>query len=79
GHKTGYFVDDRENRTRVRALSLNKMVLDVLSSAGGFSVHALGNGASEVRSVAISKQPLNIARENDKLNSNSGKHKTLAG
>ncbi|WP_431157586.1 class I SAM-dependent rRNA methyltransferase [Winogradskyella poriferorum] len=79
GHKTGYFLDHRENRRRVGALSFNKKVLDVFSYAGGFSVHALANGASEVTSVDISKQALNIARENGKLNSYSGKHKTLAG
>ncbi|WP_431159468.1 class I SAM-dependent methyltransferase, partial [Winogradskyella poriferorum] len=75
-HKTGYFLDHRENRRRVVALSFNKKVLDVFSYAGGFSVHALANGASEVTSVDISKQALNIARENGKLNSYAGKHKT---
>lgn len=79
GHKTGYFLDHRENRRRVGALSYDKRVLDVFSYAGGFSVHALANGASEVTSVDISKQALNIARENGKLNSYSGQHRTLAG
>lgn len=79
GHKTGYFLDHRENRRRVGALSSNKRVLDIFSYAGGFSVHALANGASEVTSVDISKQALNIARENGKLNSYSGQHRTLAG
>jgi len=79
GHKTGYFLDHRENRRRVGALSFDKRVLDVFSYAGGFSVHALANSASEVTSIDISKQALNIARENGKLNSYSGQHRTLAG
>jgi 23S rRNA (cytosine1962-C5)-methyltransferase len=79
GHKTGYFLDHRENRRQVGLLSKNKTVLDVFSYAGGFSVHALANGAAEVTSLDISEQALEIAIQNGKLNSYSGKHKTLAG
>ena len=79
GHKTGYFLDHRHNRKRVGELSRNKKVLDVFSYAGGFSVHALANGASEVTSLDISKQALQIAIDNGKLNSYSGIHKTIAG
>jgi len=79
GHKTGYFLDHRDNRKRVGELSSNKTVLDVFSYAGGFSVHALANGAKEVTSLDISKQALAIALENGKLNTFSGKHHTLAG
>ncbi len=79
GHKTGYFLDHRDNRKRVGELSKNKTVLDVFSYAGGFSVHALANQAKEVTSVDISKQALALAIENGKLNSFSGTHKTLAG
>ena len=66
GHKTGYFLDHRHNRKHVGELSENKKVLDVFSYAGGFSVHALANGASEVTSLDISKQALQIAIENGK-------------
>ena len=79
GHKTGYFLDHRDNRRRVGKLSKNKTVLDVFSYAGGFSVHALANGAKEVTSLDISKQALDIARQNGKLNNYSGKHKTISG
>ena len=79
GHKTGYFLDHRNNRKRVGALSKNKTVLDVFSYAGGFSVHALANQAKEVTSVDISKQALVLAIENGKLNTFTGTHKTLAG
>ncbi|WP_369995356.1 class I SAM-dependent rRNA methyltransferase [Winogradskyella sp.] len=79
GHKTGYFLDHRHNRKRVGELSNNKTVLDVFSYAGGFSVHALANGATEVTSMDISKQALELAIENGKLNDYSGIHKTIAG
>jgi len=79
GHKTGYFLDHRHNRKRVGELSKNKKVLDVFSYAGGFSVHALANGASEVTSLDISKQALQIAIDNGKLNTYPGIHKTITG
>lgn len=79
GHKTGYFLDHRANRKQVGKWSKNKTVLDVFSYAGGFSVHALANEAKEVTSLDISKQALQIAIENGKLNSYSGTHKTIAG
>lgn len=79
GHKTGYFLDHRENRRIVGELSGGKTVLDVFSYAGGFSVHALANGATEVTSLDISKQALVIAKENGKLNDYKGLHKTIAG
>ncbi len=79
GHKTGYFLDHRANRKQVGAWSKGKTVLDVFSYAGGFSVHALANGAKEVTSLDISKQALEIAVQNGKLNNYSGVHKTIAG
>ncbi len=79
GHKTGYFLDHRANRKQVGAWSKDKTVLDVFSYAGGFSVHALANGAKEVTSLDISAQALEIAKENGKLNIYKGKHKTIVG
>ena len=79
GHKTGYFLDHRHNRKRVGELSKNKTVLDVFSYAGGFSIHALYHGAKSVTSLDISKQALEIAYQNGKLNSYKGKHITVAG
>lgn len=79
GHKTGYFLDHRANRKQVGAWSNGKTVLDVFSYAGGFSVHALANNASEVTSLDISKQALEIAQQNGKLNDYAGIHKTIAG
>jgi 23S rRNA (cytosine1962-C5)-methyltransferase len=79
GHKTGYFLDHRANRRQVGKWSSGKTVLDVFSYAGGFSVHALANNASEVTSLDISKQALEIAQQNGKLNPYNGIHKTIAG
>ena len=79
GHKTGYFLDHRANRKQVGEWSKGKTVLDVFSYAGGFSVHALYNDAKEVTSLDISKQALEIAVENGKLNTYKGIHKTIAG
>lgn len=79
GHKTGFFLDHRDNRRRLRYNAKDKTVLDVFSYSGGFSVHALAGGAKEVTSVDFSKQALEFAQENSKLNTISGKHLTLAG
>lgn len=79
GHKTGYFLDHRENRKRVGVLAKNKTVLDVFSYAGGFSVHALAGGAKEVTSVDISKQALELATSNAALNGYVDNHLTLDG
>ncbi|WP_242206672.1 class I SAM-dependent rRNA methyltransferase [Aestuariivivens insulae] len=79
GHKTGYFLDHRANRKQVGEWSKGKTVLDVFSYAGGFSVHALYNGAKAVTSLDISLQALEIALENGKLNHYTGQHQTIAG
>ncbi|MGA1227352.1 MAG: class I SAM-dependent rRNA methyltransferase [Tamlana sp.] len=79
GHKTGYFLDHRANRKQVGEWSKGKTVLDVFSYAGGFSVHALFNGAEEVTSLDISKQALEVAIQNGKLNTYTGVHKTITG
>lgn len=78
GHKTGYFLDHRHNRKKVGELAKGKTVLDVFSYAGGFSVHALAGGAKEVISLDISKQALELSKENAALNPHRGKHKTMA-
>jgi 23S rRNA (cytosine1962-C5)-methyltransferase len=79
GHKTGYFLDHRHNRKRVGELAKGKTVLDVFSYAGGFSVHALVNGAKEVTSLDISVQALEVAAYNASLNTFKGTHKTIVG
>ncbi|MCH2020889.1 MAG: class I SAM-dependent rRNA methyltransferase [Saprospiraceae bacterium] len=77
GHKTGFFLDHRHNRYKIGNLSKGKKVLDVFAYAGGFSVHALANGAKEVVSIDISAKALEMAKINAGLNPHSGIHKTM--
>jgi 23S rRNA (cytosine1962-C5)-methyltransferase len=79
GHKTGYFLDHRNNRKKVGEMAKGKTVLDVFSYAGGFSVHALVGGATEVTSLDISAQALEIAKQNAALNKYQGKHAIIVG
>ncbi|PQB04388.1 class I SAM-dependent rRNA methyltransferase [Aureitalea marina] len=74
GHKTGFFLDHRQNRKRVGDLSRDKRVLDVFSYAGGFSIHALHGGAAEVHSLDVSAQALQLAQDNAGLNDHKGTH-----
>ena len=79
GHKTGFFLDHRENRRLVGERARGKRVLDVFSYAGGFSVHALVGGATEVTAVDISKQALSVAQRNAELNHPNPALRTIAG
>lgn len=64
GQKTGFFLDQRENRQRVRALAEGREVLDAFSYTGGFSLAALAGGAKQVTAVESSSEALEVAREN---------------
>jgi 23S rRNA (cytosine1962-C5)-methyltransferase len=58
GQKTGFFLDQRDNRARVEALSAGKRVLNVFSYSGGFSLAAARGGAVAVTSVDLSRPAL---------------------
>lgn len=79
GHKTGAFLDHRENRKKVGEMADGKTMLDVFSYAGGFSVHALARGATEVTSLDISAQAQEVAKQNAALNTFSGTHTAMVG
>jgi 23S rRNA (cytosine1962-C5)-methyltransferase len=64
GQKTGFFLDQRENRQRVRLLSAGREVLDAFCYSGGFAVAALAGGAAHVTAVDSSAAALQVAREN---------------
>ena len=64
GQKTGFFLDQRDNRQRVRALAAGREVLDGFCYTGGFSIAALAGGAKRVTAVESSKEALEIAKEN---------------
>ena len=79
GHKTGFFLDHRENRKKVGEMSKGKTVLDVFSYAGGFSVHALAGGSERVLSLDISEPALELAKINAGLNEYTGFHEVFRG
>lgn len=64
GQKTGFFLDQRENRTAVRSYSANRAVLNMFCYTGAFSLAALSGGATEVLSIDSSTEALALAREN---------------
>ena len=64
GQKTGFFLDQRENRQRVRALAAGREVLDGFSYTGGFAISALAGGAKRVTAVESSAPALEVAKEN---------------
>jgi 23S rRNA (cytosine1962-C5)-methyltransferase len=68
GHKTGFYLDQRLNRARVRDLSVDRDVLDCFSYTGGFSVNALAGGASSVLSLDASGPALLQLEHNLALN-----------
>ena len=68
GHKTGFYIDQRDNRRRIRNLSRDCKVLDCFSYTGGFAINALAGGASSVSLVDSSDQALIIANKNIILN-----------
>ncbi|MCX7721167.1 MAG: class I SAM-dependent rRNA methyltransferase [Dictyoglomus thermophilum] len=68
GQKTGYFLDQRENRASLKGLVDGAEVLDVFCYTGGFSLHALKYGASKVIAVDSSSTALEMAKENAKIN-----------
>ena len=64
GQKTGFFLDQRENRQRVRSLAAGRHVLDGFCYTGGFSIAALAGGAKHVTAIESSAAALEVAREN---------------
>ncbi|MEO8144170.1 MAG: class I SAM-dependent methyltransferase [Betaproteobacteria bacterium] len=69
GQKTGFFLDQRDNRQRVRALAGGRDVLDAFSYTGGFALAALAGGAKHVTAVESSVPALEVAKENVNANS----------
>ncbi len=68
GHKTGFYLDQRENRRLVRELSAGRSVLNCFCYTGGFSLQALAGGAAQVLSIDSSGPALEAARRNLALN-----------
>ena len=68
GHKTGFYLDQRANRLRVRELAKGKDVLDGFCYTGGFTGNALAGGAKSVFSIDSSADALALAKQNVALN-----------
>lgn len=68
GHKTGYYLDQRDSRFATRRYAQDKRVLNCFSYTGGFAVSALLGGCREVISVDTSQAALDVARQNVELN-----------
>ncbi|MBU2018850.1 MAG: class I SAM-dependent rRNA methyltransferase [Bacteroidetes bacterium] len=77
GQKTGFFIDQRENRALLGQFSKNKKVLNTFCYSGGFSLSALKAGASVVHSLDSSKRAIELTEENLSLNEYEGEHKSI--
>lgn len=77
GQKTGFFIDQRENRKLLGQYSKGKKVLNTYCYSGGFSLAALQNEAELVHSVDSSAAAIDILDENLKLNEFKGQHESF--
>ncbi|MDR2462783.1 MAG: class I SAM-dependent rRNA methyltransferase [Verrucomicrobiales bacterium] len=68
GQKTGFFLDQRDNRRRVEHLAADRDVLNLFSFTGGFSLYAARGGAKSILSVDLSRHALAELRDNWQLN-----------
>lgn len=68
GQKTGFFVDQRDNRMLLQRFAKGKSVLNMFCYTGGFSIYALRGGAELVHSVDSSAKAVTLTRENVALN-----------
>jgi 23S rRNA (cytosine1962-C5)-methyltransferase len=68
GHKTGFYLDQRENRARLPAFCAGAGVLNAFAYSGSFGVYALSGGAAEVLNVDTSEQALALAQRHVTLN-----------
>jgi len=78
GQKTGFFIDQRENRNILKQFCEDKKVLNTFAYSGGFSVYAMAGKASLVHSVDISADAISICDKNITLNNFKGEHQSFA-
>ncbi len=72
GQKTGFYLDQRDNRRRIRELAAGREVLNCFCYSGGFSLAALAGGASTVASVDSSAAAIELGRRNAAANGLAG-------
>ena len=78
GQKTGFFIDQRENRALLAHYSKDKSVLNTFCYTGGFSIYSLNAGASLVHSVDSSKKAIELTDKNVALNGAAERHESFA-
>jgi 23S rRNA (cytosine1962-C5)-methyltransferase len=78
GQKTGFFLDQRENRKLLGEFSKGKKVLNAFCYTGGFSIYAMNAGAELVTSVDISQKAVDLAASNMELNFPKANHTAVA-
>ncbi len=79
GQKTGFFVDQRDNRSLLEHYSQGRRVLNMFCYTGGFSVYAMRGGAETVHSVDSSSKAIHLTNENVALNyPNDNRHEAFA-
>ncbi|MBI2509040.1 MAG: class I SAM-dependent methyltransferase [Betaproteobacteria bacterium] len=72
GHKTGFYLDQRDNRLFLKGFSKNAVVLDGFCYSGGFALNAMAGGARSVTALDSSAEALALARGNAELNGLAG-------
>jgi 23S rRNA (cytosine1962-C5)-methyltransferase len=78
GQKTGFFIDQRENRRLLMDYAANRNVLNLFCYTGGFSVYAIRGGANSVHSVDSSAKAIELVRRNVELNFTGPDHEAFA-
>jgi len=77
GQKTGFFIDQRENRALLGKYAFGKKVLNTFCYSGGFSLQALNKGADLVHSLDSSKKAIELTEANVSINSFKGEHASI--
>ena len=77
GQKTGFFIDQRENRALLGKYAFGKTVLNTFCYSGGFSLQALNKGADLVHSLDSSKKAIELTEANVAINSFKGEHASI--
>ena len=78
GQKTGFFIDQRENRKLVEMYAKDRSVLNMFCYTGGFSVYALRGGAKLAHSVDSSEKAIELTNQNVALNFSNARHEAYA-
>jgi 23S rRNA (cytosine1962-C5)-methyltransferase len=77
GQKTGTFLDQKENRLKIKQIAKDKKVLNLFSYTGGFSMAALMGGANKVESVDISAKAIDLCNQNIQKLGMANKHESF--